>query len=310
MFLDALPHRVAVMRRRWDPLYATDHQVIALMDDFQVTEKGLAFEGVVALAKRPALIASTVVRDEVRTRGSISGLRYRVNDAPRFASDFIELAPGTDRRDFLVADPVGEPTLVDLTLDQIEERFGDDPLERRLREEIPYVPRKINLFEHKIDMLLVVARREVDGQRSALIDAFRRATAADIRAAQGDDLREEEHDRLVTELGREPTAEELAESVTARVNALVDEQQEAFVTGELPALLDTAIDRVSRFDVRPDELADLQKRQILFLEGKEIITMRRDDGATTVYFRDHPDGSKADNLLSLPHYSLPYEPPV
>jgi hypothetical protein len=46
------------------------------------------------------------------------------------------------------------------------------------------------------------------------------------------------------------------------------------------------------------------------LEGKEIIVRHNDDGTTTPYYRDHPDGDPRDNLLSLPHYTPPYEPPA
>jgi len=77
---------------------------------------------------------------------------------------------------------------------------------------------------------------------------------------------------------------------------------------EVAARLPLALDRTARFDLRPDEFADLQRKRALVIEGKEIITMRR-DGRTTVYFRDRPDGNRRDNLLTLPRYSPPYEPP-
>src|SRR5439155_27028993 len=66
-FLDTLPHRVTVMDRRWDPLYRTHHQVVALVDGaVTVNRSGIAFEGTAVLDKEPAPIADAVIRDEDR----------------------------------------------------------------------------------------------------------------------------------------------------------------------------------------------------------------------------------------------------
>lgn len=253
-FLDALPFRVAVAQRRWDPFYATDHQVLALVDTVTIDDDGIAFEGVAAVGRAPVPVNHVVIRDEERDGSQVSHLRYRVRDAGRFADDFVELAPATDRREFRVADPA-EPTLVSLTTDQIISRMSTDPLKRRLRELVRYQPHRVHLFEHRIDSMLVISTREIDEQRAALREA-------------------------------DPDLDE----------------------DEVAARLPLALDRTARFDLRPDEFADLQRKRALVIEGKEIITMRR-DGRTTVYFRDRPDGTRRDNLLTLPRYSPPYEPP-
>jgi len=253
-FVDALPFRMAVVRRRWDPFYATDHQVIALVDAVTIDEQGITFQGVAALGRAPVPVNHVVIRDEERDGSQVSHLRYRVRDAEQFAGDFVELAPATDRREFRVADPA-EPTLVSLTTDQIMSRMSTDPLERRLRELVRYQPHRVHLFEHQIDSMLVISTREIDEQRAGLREA-------------------------------DPDLDE----------------------DEVAARLPLALDRTARFDLRPDEFADPQRKRALVIEGKEIITMRR-DGRTTVYFRDRPDGNRRDNLLTLPRYSPPYEPP-
>lgn len=305
-FLDALPHRVAVAQRRWDPFYRTDHQVVALVQGVVIDELGMAFDGDAVLDKAPAVMSHVVVRDESRDGdGHIDGLRYRVRDLGTIAADLAALAPGTDRRDFALVDaatdPRSEANLVALTLDQAAERIGDE----RIVHPVLYLPSKIHLTRNTIDAILIVSRRERDEQRAALVDALRAATDAEVRASQGAAIIGEETERLRQALGRDPTPDEIAEAVDARVLALVDQAQQDYEAGGLEADLTAAVDRILRLDARPNEIAALQDAGILVLAGKEIIRMRNG----TVYFRDHPDFVFRDNLLALPHYHLPYQPP-
>jgi hypothetical protein len=300
-FLDALPHRLTVARRRWDPLYETEHQVVALLDAFTVNRAGLAFDGGAVLDKEPAPIAHVVIRNEQRGRAEeVSGLEYRVRDLGAIAPDLAAVAPGTDRLPFAPVGASPEADLVALTLDQIADRIAGG----RLVHPILYVPRKVHLVDHTIRQLLVASSREVDEQRGALIRALRRRTDAEVRAAQGAAITAEETDRLRQELGREPTQEEIDDAVGARVSALVDDAEADYRDGDLPDDVDTALDRIVRFDLAPREHAALQDADVLVIEGKEIIRMR----SGTVYYRDHPDFVTADNLLSLERYRFPYVP--
>jgi hypothetical protein len=77
----------------------------------------------------------------------------------------------------------------------------------------------------------------------------------------------------------------------------------------LPGLLENAIARTLRLDLTPEELIEQQLAGALILADKEIIVRHNQDGSTTPYYRDHPDGDPRDNLLSLPHYTPPYQPP-
>jgi hypothetical protein len=305
-FLDALPHRMAVAQRRWDPFYRTDHQVVALIEAMTINLQGIAFDGDAVLDKAPVAIAHAVVRDETRdSTGVIDGLHYRVRDLPSLASDLTAIAPGTDRLTWSIidraADARREPNLVSLTLPQIAERIAA----ARITHPILYLPSKIHLDHKTIDSMLLVSKREQSEARDSLIDAFRRLTDENIRANDGAAIIDGETDRLSQELGRDPTAEEIADAVNAVVKQRVDEAQKNYESDSLAADLTRAVDRILRFDARPNEIAALQGAKILAVAGKEIIHMSNG----TVYYRDHPDFVFADNLLALPHYRLPYRPP-
>lgn len=299
-FLDAMPHRMPVMQRRWDPLYRTRHQVVTLIDDgVTINRSGIAFDGVAVLGKEPTAIPDAVIKDEDRdANGEVATLRYRVADLTEIAGDLAEVAPGPDRRPFLPAD-AARPTLVGVTLDQVNDRIGSE----RLVHPIALAAMMIELVDNHIGLMLLISRREIDEERGRLIDRLRQDTEDDLRADLTD-IETEETERLRTELGREPTVEELTEAVGARVKKLVDDAQLDYEETAFPGDLQAAISGILSFDLAPHELAELQDAGVLVVEGKEIIRMR----SGTVYYRDHPDFNAADNLLSLPHYHAPYVP--
>ena len=78
----------------------------------------------------------------------------------------------------------------------------------------------------------------------------------------------------------------------------------------LPGLVEAAVARTLRFDLAPEELIEQQLAGVVILDGKEIIVRHNSDGTATPYYRDHPDGDPRDNLLSLPQYTSPYQPPA
>ncbi|MCU1503292.1 MAG: hypothetical protein JWM12_2646 [Ilumatobacteraceae bacterium] len=306
-FLDALPHRVTVATRRWDPLYVTQHQVVGALDRFDINALGLAFDGAAVLDKTPAPVTHAVIRDEERDiTGAVCGLRYRVRDLAAIAAELTAIAPGTDRLPFVAVDPTtdirGETNLVALNLDQVHDRIDT----RRLIAPILCVPERIHLENHTIRQLLVLTKRERDELHDALIDEFRTRAAARISADQGVNLAQEQTERLRTELGREPTPPEVDDAVNAHISMLVDDEQVAYEAGGFPADLTEAIAEVLRLDLVPHEFATLQGDGVLAIAGKEIIRMRRG----TVYYRDRPDFYFADNLLALPRYPVPYAPAI
>jgi hypothetical protein len=306
-FLDALPTRVTSAQRRWDPLYATRHQVAALLDRFDVTDLGLAFDGVAVLDKEAAPITHVVIRDEARDGdGVVSGLHYRVRDLARISDDLTAVGPGMDRLPFTAVDAAtdsrNEPNLVSLTLAQVSERIEAE----RLVAPMLCIPQRVHLEHNTIRQLLVLSQREIDEQRSAATDAFRTAEDQRIRDEQGDDITQQETDALRNDLGREPTQEEIDEAVDAAVSGLVDDAQVDYEATDLSADVNPLIARALRFDLVPAEFAKLQSAGVLAIAGKEIIRM----ASGTVYYRDRPDFFFRDNLLALGRYRFPYVPPA
>ncbi len=66
---------------------------------------------------------------------------------------------------------------------------------------------------------------------------------------------------------------------------------------ELEADLNQKINETLRFDLPPEEMADLQLRKLMFLS--KFVVIRRQGKP---YYRDRKDRSTADNLMSLPRY--------
>jgi hypothetical protein len=307
-FLDAIPTRTTCAQRRWDPLYATRHEVVALLDRFDVTKMGLAFDGAAVLDREPAAVAHAVIRDEERAvDNAISGLRYRVRDLAAITGDLAAVAPGTDRRPYslvdAVTDPRGEANLVALTLAQVDERITGG----RVAAPILYLPERIHLDHNTIRHLMTLSQHEIDELRSALIDSFRRTEDARVRADQGSAITQLATDELRAALGREPTQDEIDTTVNAAVKGLVDSAQATYERGDLEPDLEGRVAHILRFDLAPSEFAALQnEHKALAVAGKEIIRMR----GGTVYYRDHPDFVLSDNLLELDHYRYPYQPPA
>lgn len=300
-FIETLPTRLAVAERRWDPLYVTRHQVVALIEgEVTVNALGLAFHGDAVLDREPFALTKTVIRDKDRDdAGQIVRLLYRVADLPDIAEDLSALAPGTDRRAFAEADDAAE-NLVALTMEQVEDRIAT----RRLFYPVLYVPRKVHIVGNQIRHLLLVTPREEREARRRLIRAARTAADAEVRANQGEAFRTEEIDRLQQDLGRDPTEEEIAAALEERIAPFLDDAQATYEAGPLRADLRLEINRQLRFDAAPSELAHLQLKGVLVVGGKEI-RMRYG----TMYYRDRQDDIPWDNLLELVRYSPPYVPP-
>ncbi len=314
-FLDAMPFRVPAARRRWDPFYVTEHQVVSLVDAVTVDSHGIAFEGTSnKLGKQPNTVNGIVIRDEERSiDGEVTALRYRVAGFQNNQANFEAIAPGVDRVEFNRTDPQNEPTLVSLTDEQITSRIGEDPTERRIFAPITYTAEQIHLVDNQIDQLLCLSRIERNEQRQFVIDAFRDEIEGEIRTDEGDDILEEVIEQLEQELGRPGTSEEILEAfdqrIEERVEELFEERISDFEENILPDEFEAAIAQVLRFDLAPEEMIELQRSGIVILDGKEIIVRENADGTITPYYRDHPDGDQSDNLLSLPHYSPPYQSP-
>ncbi len=297
-FLESLPHRVTAERRHWDALYATKHEVVALMEAIQITDEGIAFSGRAALDKEPDPIADAVIRTEARADDeTISELWYRVPDIFEFQADFFDVFPATDRRAFERVVGDDESDLVRLTLDQVRDRIE----ESRLRKQIGYVPQEIFVEDNQIRLMRCISDTEIAEERRPLLEDFRERTRAEILAEQGDELREQIRDELEQENGEPPTDEQVEEELEERLDDLVAIAEETFSEEELPQLLDEAIQPLLRFDLDAPEFAALEDEDILAILGYQRIR-RPAAGGFTVYYRDRPGDGRSDNLLSLPRY--------
>ena len=125
-----------------------------------------------------------------------------------------------------------------------------------------------------------------------------------------DDIRDEVTSDLEQELGQPPTDEEIENEFEKRVESRIDEEQVGFEEDDLPDLLEAAIALLLRFDLAPEEFIVQQTAGVLLVDGTEIIVRHNENGTETPYYRDPPDADPRDNLLSLPHYIPPYEPPA
>jgi hypothetical protein len=162
-FLDALPHRVAAERRRWDPFYTTEHQIVALLDAVQITSAGIGFSGRAALDKEPDPTDHVVIRDEARgDDGAVTELWYRVRDIDQIGPDLERAFLATDRRPYARVEGDAEPNLLRLTMDQVRSRLG----EARLLESIAYVPKKVYVRDGQIRLLLCISETELDEVRA------------------------------------------------------------------------------------------------------------------------------------------------
>lgn len=299
---DVVSGRVEVAQRRWDPFYTTHHQVAMRPEGVVINNAGVALWGKAVVDKRIEPLVSAVIRDkQVQSPSPPTHLRYRIADADEVRDDFTSVAPGTDRREFAQHDPAGEPTLFQLGIEQIVARIA----EGRILADLAYIAKRVDVRQHQAHGILTISNRELNEQRDALIGAFEDATRTAIETEQGDEIRDQVAAEFEVE-GVTPTPEDFEERVQERIDAILAPLRDEFVAGPLGTQLEEALRPLLRFDLPPENLAALQKKKILHLLDLEIIT--RHDGF--MYYRDHPDFFKPDNLLSLPHYRATPEGPV
>jgi hypothetical protein len=303
-FLDTLPNKLTVEKRRWDPLYFTTHRVEAAVDDLVVNDSGFAFSANdLFIGKKFEPLPDMVIRAPTRDDdGAVNGLLYRAKDLqPFLETDLKFIFPAVDRMPFAgLLDPEGdiESFRVSLSIDQIKDRLASENKGAKDKhlEKIQYVPKKAHVIKHQIYKMLAVSLTEIP----EIEQITRRVLRTELRAQKGATFRQEAIEELQQELGRPPTEDE----INARVNFKLDQA----VAIAFPSRLKKELNKRMKFDLEPFEFADLQKMKFLTLGlGKlDIITMHR-DGIVTVYYRDHeqpfePNVDQRDNLLNLPKY--------
>ncbi len=206
-FVDSFPNKLPVEKRHWDPAYTTEHQIVSLVKEVPINNEGLAFAAFdLRIGKEPKILKNAVIRSEVRDdAGNVSGLLYRINDWSRdFEKELDLIFPATDRLGFVeILPPQGgvESFRVHLTVDQAVERIKT----KRLIDKIAYRPYKIDEVENQIYQILTLSDVEAEEIRQLAAALLRR----DLVATKDAEFRQQAHDQLLAELGREPTPEEV-----------------------------------------------------------------------------------------------------
>jgi hypothetical protein len=310
--LDMRPNRFTFIRRRWDPLFETQHQIGLRPGEALVTNLGMSIWGDAALTRAVKPVRNAVIVEAVTDAdGKATALRYRVPDAADH-SDLFELHHvATLRRHFEQHDQVNEPDVFTIPVSATLTSPG--ALERVVVGEVrglhPYVARAVEIDGNQIERLLVINRAEHDEVRNGLIDAFAVTAEAQIRADQEAQIRADVDSHFAA-LGIFPTPGEVEAEVTARIQALVAVEVEAYIAGQLETDLDAALRPRLRFSLSPDELGRLQNGGLLELEAFDLIELR-DPSPARFYYRDRYSpkdekkpipGTLADNLRSLPRF--------
>ncbi|HEX6288055.1 MAG TPA: hypothetical protein VFZ66_02640 [Herpetosiphonaceae bacterium] len=298
---DVIPDRLTIKTRRWDPFYATLHQVVTKPSQAQFNAKGFMLCGKAVVGRALVPPVDTVIRDEIRDAdGTITALRYRLADFEKIQEDTALQAVGTHRRAFTPADPA-EPDLFALTLDQIQARM-DDPDGPLVITDIPYFPAYAYVRDNQIDQLLCLSGAELQDVRDRLRDEKANELFAEVVANEGDAIRQQVVDDLSAG-GGTPTPEaieaEFQVRVRKKVKALMSEYEsptpiEMAHAGILAPLL--------RFDAAPEELLMLQQKRIIAVDSALASIEPR---AMQKYLRDKARSGEEhakDNLLERPRY--------
>jgi len=298
---DAIPDRLTIKTRRWDPFYATLHQVVTKPTLALFNNKGFMMCGHAFIGRQLVPPVDTVVRDELRDAlGNLSGMRYQISDFEKVNEDGQLLAPGTHRRPFSLADPA-DPSLWPLSLEQFESR-KNDPEGPLVRTKIPYFEASVHIRGHQIESVLCLSETEIEAVQKEIRDQAAAVRLADITADHGADVTQD----VIDDLGPGATQEEIDAEVEKRLRKLLKKSMDSYVS---PAPLTLAFQGrlrpFLRFDVTPEELVLLQKKEVVLLDSsvRAVDAKRVRD-----YTRDRPDPEPGpagdhDNLLNRPKYT-------
>jgi len=293
-FFDAIPNRLTVETKRWDPFYKTNHQIVAKTEGIQINSDGMAFSGSVILDKQPQFVDHVVIRNEFRNAdGIIEKLWYRVKDFGNYENDFVAEYSASDRLPFEKVQNDIEDDLYALTLAEVADRLD----QLKILSRILYRAKKVHIVHNQVDHILGIAQQEINETATALKKNFKDQTESQIRSDLGDSLKDDAITELTAELGQAPTDEQISDRVDQKISDLADDALDDYVRNELPGDLANRIETLLRFDLPPEEMAGFQARKILLLNSFEIIYRMGKP-----YYRDRPDSYKPDNLMELSHY--------
>ena len=301
--LDIAPNRLTIVRRRWDPFFETEHQIGLRPGGSLINENGIALWGKAVLTRSTKPVPDVVIRDTEHFENEApTALRYRIQDIEAFRELISQHKPATDRSAFTQLDPINEPLIFQVTVDDAVARIEQD----RLLGSHPYLVKFVEPPVNDINRLLVISERESNEQRNRLIDDHAATVTPQINADNEAAVRA----RVIADFsasGVIASQQQIDEGVAAGLAALVEADIQAFIDGALAGELDAALLPLLRLELAPTHFGALQQRGVLSIKDFDLIHL---SATNKFYYRDHfdrklentPAKKKADNLPSKPHY--------
>lgn len=305
---DVIPDRLTISTRRWDPYYATLHQVVTKPSQAEFNQKGFMICGKAFVGRQLVPPVDTIIRDELRdAQGVLNGMRYYIADYEIVLKDSVLLAPGTSRRPFLPPN-ASEPELWGLSLDEFQLRKDDveGPL---VLTKIPYFIAAVYIKEHQIDNILCISETEIKEIQDMLRSEARTRGYDRILTLEGETITQE----VIEDLGPDALQEEIDAEVEKRIEKKLKRIMDKYRSPEpLNMAFSGTLQPYLRFDVAPEELAMLQKNEIILLDGAVKVIRGR---SVKTHVRDRadwipgPEGDE-DNLLNRPKYKPSINGPI
>jgi hypothetical protein len=294
---DVIPDRLTISTRRWDPFYATLHQVVTKPSQAEFNSKGFMMCGKAFIGRQLVPPVNTFIRDETRdTAGVLNGMRYEIADFEKVLEDSVLLAPGTSRRSFAPA-TAAEPNLWPLSLEEFRERKDDSegPL---ILTRIPYFPAYVYIRGHQIDGILSISGTEIETLQDQIRAEARQRGYDHIKNTEGAAITQEVIDDLPG-----ATQEEIDAEVEKRIQKKLKRVMDKY-RSPIPLRLarDGSLEPLLRFDVSPEEFVLLHNEDVILIDGqvKEIHGRKVLDHVRDIRF--HGEEEQDDNLLQRPRY--------
>ncbi len=296
---DVIPDRLTISTRRWDPFYATLHQVVTKPSQAEFNHSGFMMCGKAAIGRQLVPPDNTFIRDETRdASGVLTGLRYQIADFEKVKQESALLAAGTSRRTFTPATDA-EPELWELSLDEFKAR-KDDPDGPLVLTKIPYFQAYVYVREHQIDQILSISGSEIEALQAQIRAEAKQRGRDRIMNLEGAAITQE----VIADLGSGATQEEIDAEVEKRIEKKLKKVMDKYHS-PVPLRLarDGSLEPLLRFDVSPEELVMLQDKGVLVVDNGQLKTIHGDK--VLDYIRDvphHGEEEEDDNLLARPRY--------
>lgn len=305
---DVIPDRLAVSTRRWDPFYATKHQVVIKPSQAEFNSVGFMMCGKAFVGRELVPPVDTVIRDEFRDgEDQIASVRYLISDAEKVTEDRKLKAFGRHERPF---DPPedDEPTLFSLTFKQYADRVND-PEGPLVLQDIAYFVAYVHMEHNTIEHVLIISSTELEEIRDELRSAESDRVFAQLLADEEPQIRQDVTDEL-TANGGTPTLEEIDAEVALRLEKRLKDEMDDF---EAPTPLEMAnsgiLESRIRWDLTPAEMFNLKTRGMISVDSA-LQFIHGPNGK--IYLRDHRGSGfePGDNLRERPRYKPGPDGPI